>query len=472
MAGARQESAGTGLANWTLVGIRNNLTLLVIALYLILNWGFMLVRFPPGGGAAGVPMGEIVLLLFFVSLGDFKWLPHFSRSIFLFPFLVWWTLGIGRALSSVPEHGMWALRDATHVIESLFLWVGFVYAAKPATVDRFFFWLRKILVVASLYGLTYPFRDFLRNFSPSIEGAAGYTTTIIFQYVNSALMMLMEAARRFIGRSGKSGLGTPLIAGFLIAFAVAFFQARTVYLQVIAILILFAWLHRAALGKIWMSLVMATLAFLFVATSGIEISGRLGQVVSLDFLVNHFAAIAGVENEGVVGAARGVGQRLDWWAIIWQRVTSDVGHMLFGLGYGFPLIEFTNNQNTVVREPHNSYMSIFGRMGFVGVLVFSWGHILLLRVWFKAFRLCRRVGHRLGQNRLLLLMVYFVLIWVLSLGEDAFEKPYVTIPYYFFWGIVLRYYQHLRFEIASARNLTASPTHEAWEPVDARPARP
>lgn len=472
MAGARQKSTGTGLANWTLAGIRNNLALLVIALYLILNWGFMLVRFPPGGGAAGVPVGELVLLLFFISVADFKWLPHLSRSIFMLPFLVWWALGIGRALSAVPDHGLWALRDATHVIESLFLWVGFVYAAKPQTIDRFFHWLRTIVVIASIYGLTYPFREVLRNFSPSIEGAAGYTTTILFQYVNTALMMLMEAARRFIGRSGISGLGSPLIAGFLIAFAIAFFQARTVYLQVIAILILLVWLHRAALGKISLAVGMAVLAFIFVATSGIEFSGRLGQTVSLDFLLNHFAAIAGIENEGVVGAARGVGQRLGWWMKIWQRVTSDVSHTLFGLGYGMPLIEFTNNLNAVVREPHNSYISIFGRMGFVGVLVFSWGHILLVRVWFKTFRLCGRAGHKLGQNRLLFLMVYFVLVWVFSLGEDAFEKPYITIPYYFFWGIILRYHQHLQYEIASARNMATSPTYRAWESVDAHPARP
>jgi len=36
-------------------------------------------------------------------------------------------------------------------------------------------------------------------------------------------------------------------------------------------------------------------------------------------------------------------------------------------------------------------------------------------------------------------MVYFICMWVLALGEDGFEKPYNIIPYYFFWGIVLRF---------------------------------
>jgi hypothetical protein len=36
------------------------------------------------------------------------------------------------------------------------------------------------------------------------------------------------------------------------------------------------------------------------------------------------------------------------------------------------------------------------------------------------------------------LLMFSVLLWISAIGEDAFEKPYWTIPYYFFWGIVLR----------------------------------
>lgn len=61
----------------TLLGIRYNLALLIIGLYLILYWGFMLVRLPPGGGASGVPIGELLLVFFFLSVNDVKWLAHF-----------------------------------------------------------------------------------------------------------------------------------------------------------------------------------------------------------------------------------------------------------------------------------------------------------------------------------------------------------------------------------------------------------
>ncbi len=433
----------------SLTDIRNSVTLLIIGLYMVLNLGFMLVRIPPAVGT-GVPFGELLLLLFLLTfVFDIKWLPHFSRSIFLLPFILWWSLGIGRSIAAVPEFGMWALRDATHVIESLFLWVGFVFAAKLSTVDRFFVWLRRVMVIGTIYAFTFPFREVLRAFSPTILAAAGYTTTIFFQYASSFVLVLMEVAHRLIHRSSASGPRSLLINAFLIVYVVAIFQARTVYLQVIVLMILFVWYRRIAFGKMNVVLMLAGLAFLAFVSVGVEISGRLGQTVSLNFIVNHFAAIWGREAEGVVSAARGVGWRLNFWAIIWRQVTDNLGSMLFGLGYGFPLIDFLGGQGQIVREPHNSYFSILGRTGFVGLFLFAWGHILLIRVWSRAFNLCRRVGYRLGQDRLLLLMVFFVLIWVLTMTEGAFESPYLTIPYYFFWGIVLHYGRHLRYAVAN-----------------------
>jgi hypothetical protein len=44
-------------------------------------------------------------------------------------------------------------------------------------------------------------------------------------------------------------------------------------------------------------------------------------------------------------------------------------------------------------------------------------------------------------------MVFFILIWVLAIGEDAFEKPFNSIPYYFFWGIVLRLACYMKYDM-------------------------
>ena len=46
------------------LSMRNTLILLVIGAYMLLNWGFMLVRIPPVPGG-GVPVGEILLGVWF-----------------------------------------------------------------------------------------------------------------------------------------------------------------------------------------------------------------------------------------------------------------------------------------------------------------------------------------------------------------------------------------------------------------------
>jgi len=434
------------------VGIRGMSSLLIISAYLVLNVGFMLIRMPPGVNW-GIPIGEILIIWYgFGLIFDSRWLLPFSRSIFLIPFLLWWGIGIGRALAAMPEYGVWALRDASHVIDSLFLWIGFLFARQIKAVDLFFSWLRWVLLISILYSFTFPFREDLKDFSPTVEAPAGYITTILFHYSSMYIMVLLTAAYLIIkaaspsrvGAASPSWVGIVIIAGLLVGYGVVIFQARTMYLQVICVFILFLWLHRPAFRKMGIAVVLASFAFLGVVITGVDIPGRVGENISFEFIINHFISIAGVESEGVIGPARGISLRLDWWSIIWRQVTDSAGNFVFGLGHGLPLVEFAGPQNQIVREPHNSYLSIFGRLGLFGIIVFTWGHIHLVRAWFQAYMLCRRVGYRLGRERLLIFMVYFVLVWVYAIGEDAFEKPYNAIPYYFFWGIVLHYGLHLK----------------------------
>lgn len=435
---------------------RHTLILLLIAGYLLLNWGFMLVRIPPIAGG-GVPVGEMLLGIWFCFLiKDLRWLPHFTNNIIFVPFLLWWIFGIGKALYAVPEYGMWALRDATHVIESLFLWVGFVFAGALGAMDRLFIWLRRILVIGTLYGFSYPWREELGAFSPTILSAAGYVTPFFFHYVGSGHLILMESVRRLIGLSG--GI---LVPGLLIAYTMGIFQSRTHYLQLIVIVLMLLWYRGKAFKKMSMALGVGLLAFVLLAEFGPEIKGRNEQNISLDFIARHFVAIAGIKSEGVEGAAEGVPLRLGWWEDIMDRLLENKQNLIFGLGYGFPLIDFSGPVAEVVREPHNSYISIFARLGILGILLFSSAHIFLLRSWWISFKLCRRMNYRIGQDRLFLLMVYFVLIWTNSFGEDAFEKPFYTIPYYFFWGVVLQY----RFILLSLLNPNKSQPDEDPEMI-------
>lgn len=433
----------------TLARFRNTMLLLVIGLYLLLNYGFMQVRVPPVAGG-GIPIGELVLIFSLLTINYARMLPRLGATVLLVPFLAWWILGLGRTLVGVPEHGMWALRDATHVIESLFLIIGFAFAARPEVVDKFFEWLPRILIAVCIYALTYPFAETLRPWSPTLIAGAGHESPLLFTYSNTGQMLLWTVAyiMLFMRRKGINDKTVFFVAVFLLGYAVFLFQARTIYLQVIAIFLLFLLYRRKLFGKGIAGVIVLFCFLLVIPFIDLQIEGRIGQAVSLEFIINHFLAIAGIENEGVIGAASGISWRLSLWMDLYERWTSSIGTFLFGMGYGFPLIDFFAHGKgyvgQMVREPHNSYISILARIGLIGGIAWVWMHILMLWVWRNAYKMCRRMRWKEGENRLLILMVFFILLWVLAIGEDGFEKPYNTIPYYFFWGIVLRFASHLK----------------------------
>ncbi len=425
---------------------RNDLILWVIGLYLVLNYGFMQLRIPPVGGG-GVPLGELVLLLVLLKVNYLIVYSRLSSVVFLFPFIVWWAYGLGRALAGVPEFGMWALRDASHVIESLFIIVGFIAVSRKRDLERFFYWLPRVLVVISVYSIGFIFKDTLQGWSPSIVAGGGHEVPVLFAYANTAQLLLWASVYILLFKVGGSSIPNyllVLIATVLIGYAVLLFQARITYLQLIVLFLLLLLYRRELIGQVVFSLFFILVFLLILPLTGIQLEGRLGQELSVDFIAKHIATIGGISADGVVGSAAGVHQRIGWWTELFFAWTSSVKTFMFGLGYGMPLIDYTLASGAVVREPHNSYISILARLGVIGATAWLWMHLILIVVWINAYRECTHIRWKEGQNRLLILLVFFVLIWVLAIGQDAFEKPYNAIPYYFFWGVILRFMFNLK----------------------------
>jgi hypothetical protein len=424
--------------------LQNNLALIIVALYLLLNWGFQQIRIPPMVGG-GVPAAELFLLLFLLTINPLRTLAQLSRSIFVLPFIGWWFFGLGRAAVDVAGSGFWALRDAAHVIESLFLVVGFVFAANPASLERFFKWLPRLLLIAACYGLLYPVRESLWTVSPYIISPNGIPVPIFGIMANSGFLLIMAGLYLLLFR--PRNVATLTLAMILIAYPVAVIQARTLYLTVIALFGFVIVFRPSARGHISAIVALSAFALAVLSLTGLQVEGRLGVSLSPEFVVNHFLAIFGIcppGQEMVCAAAAGVPQRLAWWQDILRRMLSDPLKLLLGLGYGVVLTDFHSNSAVAVREPHNSYITIFARTGVIGLLCWLSMMAILVRRWYWTFLRCGEFGWRIGQNRLMILMVFFICMWVLAIGEDGFEKPYNIVPFYFFWGIVLRFSLHLK----------------------------
>jgi len=419
-----------------IASLRDRILLLVIGLYLVLNNGFMQVRIPPIEGG-GIPVGEIVLI---ISLATISYLAVFRdlRDVLLTaPFIVWWIFGISRVGIQVPEYGFWALRDATSLIESLFLIVGFAFAAREKTFEGFFQWWPRVIAFGCIYSLLFPWREMLADLSPKITAGAGYATNLLFQFQGISNLLIMAFC--YILLFGRRTWLKYILATFFLAFAVLMWQARTIYLQLIGVSAVFFVFRRDALRRTLVTM-MVILAFLFVLqNTDWTIEGRLGQPLSPEFVFNHVLAIFGIERAGVEGAAAGVPLRLTWWSDLYNQWTANPETLVFGLGYGIPLTSFHSDKGVIVREPHNSYVSLIARLGLVGAISFFWMHVLLVRAWWKGYKQCGNLEWQKGQNLFLLFLIFFSLIWIEALGEDAFEKPFYAIPYYFFWGVVIRF---------------------------------
>jgi len=423
---------------------REKILLGTIAGYLLLNQGFTQLRMPPVG--PGIPIGEFVLAVSFLGVSIPKIVVRLNRVLWVLPFLIWWVYGIARALAGVPQYGPWALRDASQVIDSLFLVIGFALATNPAKLDRFFHWFYLVFFVGGVYALTFPAEKFLAEYSPHITAAAGYSVPLLFSYTNSATL-LMTAAPMLVLLRGPYPRGRMryLWAALFLMVPIAVMQSRTAYVLLISVPGFFLIFHRKILSKWMLALSCALLLLVIVFASGIEIKGRLGQRFSPEFVAQHFSTLSGTsENTELSGAAAGIGQRIGWWRQIGTRLTRTPASLIFGLGYGMPLVDFTLAGGMKVREPHNSYISVLARLGVLGALLWTCMHVTLFWTWLSGFRLARRRGWKVDEARLLVLALFCFVVLLTAIGEDAMEKTFNTAPYYFFWSVVVAYVSHLR----------------------------
>lgn len=422
------------------------LALIIVALYMLLEAAFMLVRVPPGSVAA-VPTGEILIILFALTiLLDRGHFGPFLRAVPLTAILIWWSIGFVQLVIGTLSHGFWALRDATSLVESLYLWIGFTVAALPGAIPRIATWFYRILILAGLIALTFPFREVIREFSPQIMSAVGVATPLFFTYQMTPLTALTCSA--FLMLLGRRILGIPSEwwGAALMIFVAVLFQARTIYVQIFVLLAFLALLAPRRVTRTLVPMAIVAVIFLCLLALGVPIPGRISTDVSLQFYLDHFLAIfgssgerTGMEHAAIEGAAGGVGQRLKWWEAIWLHVTASWQTSLFGLGYGESLVALAQDPyiDPAVREPHNSIISAFGRTGFIGVAAYVTMHVTLTFTLFRTWRYYRTEGHHEAARFLYLLGAMFVVFWLASVGEDAFEKPFLAIPYYFFYGVIL-----------------------------------
>ena len=351
-----------------------------LAAITIIGKGPTYLGFPP------LYWGELVLALGLLKLAPWAWGTSYvysTRHLILL-LLAFMTEGAILTALSVGRWGLDALRDAAIWYYGLFFFVGLGLASRQAVADRVWRLFRIFWIVSLVWntadilsrqrlshsGPIIPWRGVPILFNSTHEAGQNLalgalivlcTTTIYKRTFLRVLLVPIALLGLGVftiseGRGMRVGLGAGVIIVLMLGFSryrKSCFNQRLITLSVAVVPLA----------------VLAALVF----------SGQIAKITNLD----RFAEADPMNPEGTAN------WRMIWWQHLYDHVMDT--NPAFGIGFGEslhlynPLLE-SLEEEFVVRSPHNFNVTVFTRMGFVGL--FLWAAILVLgigglcgRVW-------------------------------------------------------------------------------------------
>lgn len=347
--------------------------------------------------------------------------------------LAWLVLGAGRFIMDVPEHGMLAARDFAMVYYAAF----FFLTAHMSRDPRARAWLLGCLAAGLLLlpvtvslSLALPklfFETLTLRGAPLIffKGDLAYTFLAV-----TAVTLVMAARGRWrplawivsavlilsvLNSNNRSSLaGLIVVSGLLLLAGRWWFPAWLAALAVTAGLALFA---------------LATISNNPWANG--KLAGIKDRVVSL-------VDLQGAQRyESEESSFKGANNRFRkvWWTTVIQETWHE--NPVFGLGFGHDLAAgflqeyYPDNiaEDFAARSPHNVFLTVFGRMGAVGLVIWlSVCAVLLTRTW----QTLRRDGGELCS-------ALWCGLWVILVSATfgvVLEGPMGAMPFWVMLGLI------------------------------------
>ena len=394
----------------------------------------------------GLPANQLFIGLFLILLGVFNLIkiprgaPLFLYIWLVFALFIWLPVGF-------LNYGIVAGRDATQVLDALVFLLAFTVLFHMST-HQITKSLEKIIVI----GITLELLDRIYLFQFTNITVSNAQVIGFFGGTIGSHMIIMTAL--WFGVMMR-GLSSQRIRTYLILMSfllILLHQNRFLYVSAIFTLLFYLYLVRKsffnkstykALGILILLVMIAEfllvplMQYLFILfpDSDYLTSDRLFKFgiesFSLIGILEHLLTGFGVESEAYSGAARGVFHRLEWWTRLFIIMFSDVQILLLGMGYGMPLTE--TFMITELREPHNSYISVFCRNGLILFIIWITFHIFTA---LKSISIIRKNHYQMNEVRLLIVsLLVTTSTYIKALVEPAFELPPTSITTYMFLAL-------------------------------------
>jgi hypothetical protein len=419
-----------GLALW------QKLMVTALAGFIVLSYGFANFTVP----GTFIPVGHLLMFTaLLLALPGQGWVvQQFMRE----PVVWWWggllALTLYHVVVELPRYGTYTIRDASMVVEGVFLFLGYLWASKAGSEHSFMKAMAVVFVLAAIHLLTSPYCSLLQAVSPM----SGIFQPIPLWNCFSPPEFLATGLL-FFWLVGRTAFGWPvaLIWSLMLLglFGLLMAQVRSTYVGLATALLtplvlgISQGLSRRILQLLVGLLVFGMVTFFALALSGITLSGRLGAV-DLDFFGVYLRSFT----EDDVPGASTRDWRLAQWMNVVQTTAEQPTTLMMGQGFGVPLTDLINTRGIIVRQPHSIHVSIFGRLGLFGVIAWL---LLLMSFFGRGYASLRSNQQAWGTLRYQavawLLLSHVVFIVSASFGT-LIEFSDGAIPFYVLMGFTLR----------------------------------
>ena len=437
------------------------LVLFALTPYLILNYGFD--NLAVGAGGVRVPVGELLMFAALaLLLGRQAWIVRSimaeSSVVCLVALLL---LSCAHLIVDVPRYGLYAVRDSSIFFEVVFLPLGVAWGINFRATQLLLRWMLFVFVLNLLYSWTFSWGEQIRAWSPS--SGVFHPVPLFGNYWQSAPFLLVGALfciwlAPSLGRWPRwilVGLAAAQLGGL------AILQARSMYVGILLVLMILLLLgeSKKLVGFVstlaWGTGILAVL-LLAVSLLGIDLQGRMGPV-QFSFIADQVKTVLNVGDTNARFSHEV--DRGRWYGEVWDRVRSSPSNLIVGEGFGQALITFENEEGIPVRQPHNSSLTVLGRLGFAGLSLWVLFIVLAALRYVRALRRSDTLGE--WSPLILWLFLYFVLALLFTSVQPAFEFSQSALPFYFFLGLT----------IGVLRNLENNPGLPLFDAA-AQPVRP
>ena len=386
---------------------------------------------------AGIPPlygGEITIILFVIMFARRKTLAKFLHTPVGFAVVIYTLLPLPYFLfnygaTDLQEFGL----NAAPSYYAVFIYCGYAAVRTRTNQRRYLHLLYYVLLLSACHNLL-SVQTPLREISPLINGVPLLGNT------DSSGVHMVGAFAYLVIFFFQIGLAKSVILFLLSVRFVLLSTSRAVQLCVIGLILLLSW-HR----KSWMPrtrkhttvlLLVLTVALSSLLLIELFWGGLVTKKVStqLDLLISTIGYSPNLRMKS--GTKQ---HRLD----MWKQITETTVHSdpLFGQGFSAPLTD------AEFRNPHNSLITIFGRMGFLGLSLALFIYFALpLRVLRRVHTICDPELRR----ELLFYLCYVLIFLVVSLTGPTLVSPFSALTCNFTYGLFLRCFEFAGVEQGNA----------------------